>query len=424
MFEIPMTLRGFLLTLLFTMSTLNFNTSAHAQNYNVLKECRTLSPALDDVHACLDNYLNIMDGNIAGITDFLAASLSGDALAGLKRSQQAFVEYRRQNCLWYLDFSSPRADAEQIAKNCLASMSQKRLSELQALVSVEDKSGQALRGFYVYGPGRNSFQQCGSKERFWLEGDTTLVSRAQQLYLSVATSELQVLYGVFAGTIDKQAQAPAEHQGVLEISTLIDLRVPTEADCRLPGDAVLSVPGAALSEGQGGTGPEAPDDEEAVEQEEPEQQLIAYFGAWLVDCTETAGDRVCNLEVQFEENKAGSPSPAKVKINRQNKQATRLEVVFFDREIDSPSRIRWTVDTMEFGDIVGSEIRVDESDTRQLVPDGKFLNDELLPMMIKGTTLYIEVLESVDDFVGEELEATLRGLTKALAFSDEFVREG
>jgi len=44
--------------------------------------------------------------------------------------------------------------------------------------------------------------------------------------------------------------------------------------------------------------------------------------------------------------------------------------------------------------------------------------------MLAGRTLAIEVLESVDDASGEQLEATLVGLTRALVFADDFVRDG
>ena len=113
---------------------------AQAQTYNVLQECTNQSPDIDDIHACLDNYLDIMDANIDDVSIFLDRTLEGPSLAGFKRSQQAFVQYRRQNCLWYLEFSSPRSEAEQIAKNCLATMSQQRLSELQRLMAADKLS--------------------------------------------------------------------------------------------------------------------------------------------------------------------------------------------------------------------------------------------------------------------------------------------
>ncbi len=261
---------------------------ARAQAYDPLVECTALSTAPDDIHVCMDNYLDLMDDGMERITVFLAESLSGESLSGLEASQQAFEEYRRQNCLWYLNFSSPRETAEQIAKNCLAHMSQQRLSELQSLVTAEDTTGQVLRGFYFYGAELNSFQLCGSDKRYWLEGEATLVSQVQQQYLAVATSELQVLYGTFAGTVDEEAQAPQGHQGVFNLDAIIDLRLPVESDCRLPGVATIAAGSAEASNlpvvADGDlpvdTIPDTPDSPEL-----PEEQLIAYFGAWQVDCT-------------------------------------------------------------------------------------------------------------------------------------------
>ena len=44
-------------------------------------------------------------------------------------------------------------------------------------------------------------------------------------------------------------------------------------------------------------------------------------------------------------------------------------------------------------------------------------------MMIQGNDLILDVLESVDDESGERFTATLKGLTRALAFADDFVRD-
>ena len=77
-----------------------------------------------------------------------------------------------------------------------------------------------------------------------------------------------------------------------------------------------------------------------------------------------------------------------------------------------------------FGDILGSEIRVDEVATRQLVNERRFINEDLMPLMVGGGKLTLDVLASVDDRTGEKFSATLRGLTRALAFADEFVSDG
>ncbi|NND89959.1 MAG: DUF1311 domain-containing protein [Granulosicoccus sp.] len=418
-----MTIRGASLLMAVFLLVTGVSSQSRAQSYNVLKECAALSPLLDDIHACLDNYLDLMDGNISDITSFLAESLSGEALAGLESSQQAFVEYRRQNCLWYLEFSSPRIEAEQIAKNCLATMSQQRLQELRALVSAEDTTDQAQRGFYVYGADRNSFQPCGSDKRFWLEGDNELVNRAQQLYLSIASSDLQVLHAVFAGTMDSDSQAPQGHAGVFKLDALIELRVPTESDCRLPGE--VAAPASLLTnQATAEITTSDPTDQEdlSLSQDEPQEQLIAYFGEWVVDCTDTNGLRVCTLRVELA-GEAEAPG-AWLSMVRRKQQVTELQVTFEEREIDSPARIRWTVDALNFGDIVGSEIRVDDAGTRQLVPASRFVRDELLPMMLEGVQLRLDVLATVDDWVGEDYVGTLNGLTKATRFADQFVDDG
>jgi len=192
--------------------------NTNAQSNNVLKDCLAVSQGTNDVHACMDNYLDIMDNNIAGMTNFLSESLSGPALDGLTLSQLAFTEYRRQNCLWYLEFSSPRSEAELIAKNCLATMSRQRWQELQGLLDERDTSAKTVSGFYVYGAGRNSFQQCGSEARYWLEGDPSVVNDAQQLYLTLASTEFQPLHAVFAGSLDELAAAPQAYRVRLRIA--------------------------------------------------------------------------------------------------------------------------------------------------------------------------------------------------------------
>ena len=419
-----MSFRGITTAVILLLAGFFTVSQVRAQTYNALEECTTLSPLLDDIHTCMDNYLDTVDGNMAGITDFLAEALSGESLTGLTQSQQAFIEYRRQNCLWYLNFSSPRSEAEQIAKNCLVNMSQRRVSELQSLLTNEDQTGQTVAGYYVYGPERNSFQLCGSDARYWLEGDAELVSQAQQTYLTLATSELQVLHVVFVGIVDEQAQVPAQHQGVFQLSNIVDISLPTESDCSLPGKLSVSTTGSIEAASQGATDAAQSQLNEPAQQDEPQQQLIAYFGAWLVDCTENNGARSCRLEVALEQGDGTSQTPAgEFALVRQEKQVTQLELVFPGREIDSPARIRWTVDAWDFGDIVGSDIRVDESATRQLVPDNNFLRKELLPWLIKGAKVTVSVLEDVDSDSGETFSATLRGLTRSLAFADEFVRE-
>lgn len=413
-------LGGVLLTVIACFTASN----VYSQSSNVLKDCLAGSTGTNDVHDCMDNYLDLMDNNIAGMTDFLSESLSGQALTGLNRSQTAFSEYRRQNCLWYLEFSSPRSEAELIAKNCLATMSRQRWQELQGLLDDEESSAKTISGYYVYGAGRNSFQQCGSEARYWLDGDQRVVNDAQQLYLSLATNEFEVLHAVFAGALDDAAAAPNGHAGVLTLSTLIDMSVPTESDCELPANASAFdlTTSTTIDTSADFVTDEIADSEE---QEEPQQQLIAYFGAWLVDCTENNGRRTCNLKVALD--KPASPDSEQESgtliVIRGKGERTSIEMIFPDREIDSPALIRWRIDAFAFGDLVGSSILVDEIAARQVIPGDKFLTTELMPMMIEGVDLSVEVLAKIDDSAGEKFMGTLNGLTKALAFSDEFVRD-
>lgn len=426
-----MPLKGILTASLLVPLILVAQTTARAQEYNVLEECTALSNALDDIHGCLDNYLDIMDNNLAQLTEYLQQSLSGEALAGLQRSQQAFSNYRRQNCLWYLEFSSPRIEAEQIAKNCLARMSQQRWVELQALVSDDNDGQTVLSGYYVYGPGRNSFQLCGSEEKLWLAGNPTELNNAQQLYLSLAQEEFDIIHAQLSGKVNTRQQPPADHQGVFDLEGVVDMSLPGNSDCSIPSN--LAEAGNAFNtqlknrlSGEENTDEEA----EGDAQDEPEQQLTAYFGAWLVDCIENNGDRRCRLEVALLEGETLDTAAededvvGSLMVVRQQRRETDLELVFPEREIDTPARIRWRVDQRKFGDLVGSEIRVDELATRQLVPGNNFVYNELFPEMLRGASLHIEVLASVDDTQGEPFVATLNGLTRAVAFADDFVREG
>lgn len=410
---------------LMLIPALSLSQRVNAQEFNALAQCRSQSLELDQIHQCMDGYLDVMDGNIRAITDFLAKSLQGDALEGMSRSQRAFTEYRRQNCLWYLEFPSPRYESEQIAKNCLANMSRQRLLELQSLVTSDNDSGSTVEGFYVYGAERNSFQPCGREERYWVEGDSNSVGVVQQTYLSVATSDLQLLYATFAGKTQTDLQVPQGHAGTFQLTGLIEMRVPTENDCRLPNRPYnLDVDASDVN---------SPDqtreilDDEEEQQEEPEQQLTAYFGAWIADCVQFTNKKSCELAVALPKTgtnpDAGGVTRPRLVLNRLPAQNTFIELEFPGREIDSPSLIRWKIDAQPMGDIVGSEIRVDQLGARQLISQSKFLDDELLPLMLRGNELIVNVLETVDDESGETFSATLEGLTKAIKFADDFVQD-
>jgi len=399
---------------------------------NVLQQCIALSGEADDIHNCMDNYLDVMDDNLADITAYIGREIEGESLEVFQRSQQAFYDYRRQNCLWYLEFSSPREKAEQIAKNCLANMSQQRLSELQSLIASEKNSEHLQRGFYVYGPNRNSFQACGGNDRLWVEGDAAIVGQLQQDYLSVATGDLQILHVVLDGKPDVNATSMPDHAGVINVTKVLELRVPQEADCSLPGGATLAK-----------TPQEAPKKSEPVEEiasiadqpvidvpieldDDPEQVLRAYFGDWLAECIQRKSNYRCDLKVAVvgDDGQANAEDGLLFTLNRRKDKQSRVTLAFPEQEIDSPAKIRWQVDQYKFGDIVGSDIRVDEAGARQIISERKFLRDDLLPLLRKGQKLSVEVVDNVNDEKGDTYSVTLVGLTKALRFADDFVNSG
>jgi len=398
------------------------------QQYNALAECRAQSLELDLIHACMDGYLDSLDDNMQVITRYLGESLSGEALAGLESSQQAYLEYRRRNCLWYLDFSSPRDSAEQIAKNCLADMSVARLQELQKLLTGQPRASRTIEGFYVYGAQRNSFQPCGRTERYWVESENGTVGLLQQSYLALASDELQLMHAVLVGKISDELQPPDDyHTGVMEIEALVELGLPAESDCTLPEQPAS----LELSSNDGGALELAEDllTDEAVESEEPEQRLTAYFGSWLVDCVEFSGRKSCVLQVPLSEDGVeqqelvdGERYPA-LMIHRTPANGTYIEVEFPDREIDSPMLVRWNIDQIVLGDIVGSEVRVDESGALVLINEGEFLKSELIPKLTEGREVSFSVRKRLDDASGDMFRGSLQGLTKALSFADSFVEE-
>jgi uncharacterized protein YecT (DUF1311 family) len=409
---------------------------AKAYANNVLEACIALSPQVNDIHICLDNYLDDMDKNIAEITAVIENEMSGESLAAFAQAQQAFTTYRRRNCLWYLQFSSPRSEAEQIAKNCLINMSQQRLSELQSLLDADSNEAGVLQGYYVYGADRNSFWPCGMDSRYWVEGENTVVSELQQGYLNQAITDLQVLYAVLKGDIDTEEQTRREHEGVFTLTEVKSLRVPRETDCNLPSnvrDSATVRPLVTQASNQAdvsGTDPGTADTVKSPDNDEPEQQLRAYFGDWLVDCVQQKTRYECELKVSFHDATPGlaersastgvSGSAPTLIMHRQAHELTSIQLQFPGVEIDSPTRIRWRIDGFTF-DIPGSHIRVDEVAARQLVTEPQYIKEELLPLMIKGGQLGLEVVEDVDDPNGQAFVATLKGVTRALAFADDFV---
>ena len=401
---------------------------------NALQQCIALSTEADDIHNCMDNYLDVMDDNIADITAYIERELQSKSLEVFQRSQQAFYDYRRQNCLWYLEFSSPRDKAEQIAKNCLANMSQQRLTELQSLIASEKNSQYLQRGFYIYGPNRNSFTACGSDQRLWVEGAAGVVGQLQQDYLQVATTDLQIMHVVLDGQLDLDIEAPPDHAGVINVTKVLELRVPQEADCSLSGgQAAAKAPDITEPESNVATTapaevivrPEVTDVPIELD-DDPEQVLRAYFGDWLAECVQRKSQYRCDLKVAVvgDDGKANVEDGLMLTLTRRENKQSRVTLEFPDQEIDSPAKIRWQVDQYNFGDIVGSDIRVDEAGARQIISERRFLRDDLLPLLIQGQKLSVIVVDDVNDSDGDRYSVTLVGLTKALQFADDFVSSG
>jgi len=117
------------------------STQTRAQGYDALEVCRGQSGFPEDIVACLDNYLDLLDQNLGDLTIFIDGELRGGDRAAFNRAQNSFYNYRRENCLWYLALGTERVEAEQVAKNCLAKMSQDRLAELQGLIAEYQTGG-------------------------------------------------------------------------------------------------------------------------------------------------------------------------------------------------------------------------------------------------------------------------------------------
>jgi len=416
----------------------------------ILQQCRDLSLVDDDIHNCLDNYLDLMDENLADLLNFITGELSGDAgnsdaLQALQRSQQAFETYRTENCLWYLAFSSPRQQAEQIAKNCLAGMSEARLSELQSL-SKSTQAPDSQPGYFVYGAERNTFVACGNSLRLWVEGDSAVVGELQQRYLNDSTTELQVLYADLTGTVDiSNAESYEGHDGVFSLESIVSLRLPTDGDCSPPPGVLLAQSPADETQ----TGNLATEQEQASaasttsdpapENTDPEQTLTAYFGDWVALCEQLGSSYGCVLTVPLQSTQAQSSSSvvtddngaagAVLRITRRSEQRTIVDIDFpleLGPLIADVEQISWRVDSINLGkilhsqlaDIAGRGVHAGKSFVSQGLRERWYIRDELLPLLLDGRDLYLTV-DGLDD-TQTILSATLNGLTRALTFADDF----
>ena len=133
---------------------------------------------------------------------------------------------------------------------------------------------------------------------------------------------------------------------------------------------------------------------------------------------------MCEVSAEFDGPAVNSSNPPTVLLTRRSGKRTVVELKFPTLEVDSPTKIRWRVDKLFIGDIINSRIQVDDSSTRQLIAERRFIQDELIPLMLRGFELKVDVLEDIDDTSGDMYTASLKGLTKALAFADDFVSNG
>jgi len=396
---------------------------------NALEQCITLSSQVDDIHTCMDNYLDDLDKNLATLVGRVQQRSTAQGQAAFSQAQISFENYRRANCLWYLQFNQPREVAEQIAKNCLADSTQQRISELQSILERPDDKKSLVSGYYVYGVGSNSFQPCGSQNRYWVAGDDELVNGLQQAYLAQATTDLQVLYVTLKGKLRDDSGAQAAHDGVFELAQAGELRVPTESDCYAPVGVTASLtPAAQLASDVAEQTLASNNDESPTEpvEEEVLQELTAYFGDWLAACRQEGDQTQCDLQVAFNaKGEAGATiaddAAVTLSLLRRSGERTIATLRLPGREVDSPTKILWSVDALFIGDIVDSDIRVDESATRQILTSSSFVSGDLVPVMLKGNDISVELLKSYYDDNGEVFEASLVGLTRALAFADDFV---
>ncbi len=395
---------------------------------SMLEQCRALSTDVNDIDNCMDNFLDLLDQSLADIEQYIVTELdatdtaSVQAAAAFERAQAAFRDYRRENCLWYLEFSAPKQEAGQLAKDCLATMSQTRLDELQRLVSTTPAEN-VLVGYYVYGAERNTLQLCGDSRRYWVEGEAAAVGGLQQDYLTRALTDLAVLYIEVTGAVDSRAGDPyPEHDGVFRLDRVKTLRPPADGDCQLA--AVTSTPSIEPVIATLDADPVTPSIEPVEPAEstgeplQPEQLLQAYFGAWEAACEQLGDSYGCRLSVALDgEGLEGAAKPL-LRLTRRSRQRTIIDLEFPNQEIDLTNRIQWRVDQFDMGPVSPSRMRVDSNVARQELRDRPFIQEQLLPLLTAGESLFITVQE--EDGSESNYTGTLLGLTRAIGFSDDF----
>lgn len=393
---------------------------------DMLADCRALSLEAQDIHNCLDNFLDQLDDNMVELEEFINGELGGEdgngtpAAQAFERSQAAFRDYRRENCLWYLEFSTPREEGEQIARNCLAEMSQQRINELQRLIAGDDVDAQA-RGYYVYGSDRNTLQICGQQARLWVEGQTAVVGELQQAYLSAASSDKALMYVVLTGEHAKAEGSPyPDHDGVFTLTSVIEIRAPGEGDCQLPTSRKpepAPAPSTAEPESEDASEPEETLSEES-EQLEPEQQLNAYFGAWLAECTQLGDSYGCKLSTELALQADGENQPARLELTRRSRKRTIIDLILPVPAIEDTEWLSWRIDESELGEVLPSRLEHEENNSRQLLRERSHIQNEILPLLTGGVNFVVEVKLGSGEV--RAYQGTLMGLTRALSFADDF----
>lgn len=326
--------------------------------YDALEACRASFQITDEIHDCLDNYLDLMDQNLGDLTVFIDGELRGSERAAFNRAQNSFYSYRRENCLWYLEIGGPLVLAEQVAKNCLAKMSQDRLAELQGLIA-----------------GYNNPDATGADALSSLP-DTTADT-----------------------TLDATPDATA---------TIEDPILITPEGVQSASDAAA----ALQSSNDASQSASAADDED--------KGLSAFLGEWQVNCENTGSSKRCTLDVPLLAQGASS-SESIMRISRRANERTTVELRFADHTVASPELIEWRVDNYTFGPVPGSIVKLEDSTTRQIINEVKFLRDDLLPLFRSGSEVGVVLLEEPEGSIGEPFQATLLGFSRALTFADGYI---
>jgi len=90
----------------------------------------------------------------------------------------------------------------------------------------------------------------------------------------------------------------------------------------------------------------------------------------------------------------GGDATPKLLIYQSADGPTTIELRLPERELESADQILWGIDSFLFGRVKGSELVVTDQLTLQRITERQFVNEELLPLMRKGTDLRVEIAYS------------------------------